>query len=93
MHSQVLAISCDAIFSKQAWGKSLGGISYPLVTDFWPHGEIAKKYGVFNEKLGRSDRSIFVVDQQGIVRWIKLYEPGVMPDNAELLAELKKLKS
>jgi mycoredoxin-dependent peroxiredoxin len=64
-----------------------------LVSDFWPHGEIAKKYGIFNEKLGRSDRSLFVVDKQGIVRWIKLYEPGVLPDNAELLAELKKLKS
>ena len=91
MNSQVLAISCDPIASKQAWGKQLGGISYPLVVDFWPHGEIAIKYGVFNEKLGRADRTIFVVDKQGIIRWIKKYEPGILPDNNELLAELKKL--
>jgi alkyl hydroperoxide reductase subunit AhpC len=91
MNSQVLAVSCDPIFSKQAWGKSLGGIYYPLVADFWPHGDTAKKYGVFNEKLGRSDRAIFVVDKQGILRWIKLYEPGVLPDHLELFAELKKL--
>jgi len=91
VNSQVLAISCDAIFSKQAWGKSLGGISYPLVADFWPHGSIAIKYGIFNDKLGRSDRAIFVVDMQGILRWIKHYEPGVLPDNGELLAELRKL--
>ena len=87
-----MAISCDPIASKQAWGKSLGGISYPLVTDFWPHGEVAQKYGIFNPKLGRPDRAIFVVDKQGIIRWIKHYEPGILPDNAELLAELTKLE-
>lgn len=92
MHSQVLAISCDPIFSKQAWGKALGGIAYPLVADFWPHGQIAIQYGIFNEKLGRSDRAIFIVDKAGVLRWIKKYEPGVMPDNGELFAELRKLK-
>jgi len=91
VNSQVLAISCDPVQSKQAWGKSLGGITYPLVADFWPHGEVSRKYGVFNEKLGRPDRAIFVVDKQGILRWIKHYEAGVLPDNAELLAELRKL--
>ncbi len=92
MKSQVLAISCDPIASKQAWGKSLGGISYPLVSDFWPHGEVCQKYGVLNAKKGSADRAIFVVDMQGIVRWKKLYEPGVLPDNAEVLAELAKLE-
>ncbi len=91
MNSQVLAISCDPVQSKQAWGKSLGGISYPLLSDFWPHGAVSKAYGVFNEKLGRSDRATFVIDTQGIVRWKKHYEPGVLPDNAEILAELKKI--
>jgi len=89
--SQVLAISCDPVPSKQAWGKSLGGISYPLVADFWPHGEMSRKYGVFSEKLGRPERAIFVVDKQGILRWVKRYEAGVLPDNGELLAELRKL--
>ena len=91
VNSQVLAISCDPVQSKQAWGKSLGGISYPLVADFWPHGEVSRKYGVFNEKLGRPDRAIFVIDKQGILRWVKYYEAGVLPDNGELLAELRKL--
>ncbi len=92
MNSQVLAISCDSVFSNRAWGKSLGGISYPLLSDFWPHGEVSQKYGVFNSKQGRADRSIFVVDKEGVIRWIKKYETGVQPDNAELLAELKKLQ-
>ncbi len=69
----------------------MGGISYPLVSDFWPHGQVAIAYGTFNSKLGRSDRAIFVVDKQGILRWSKHYEPGILPDNAEVLAELKKL--
>jgi len=50
------------------------------------------KYGVFNEKLGRSDRAIFVVDKQGIIRLVKVYESGVQPDNVELLAELRRLR-
>jgi alkyl hydroperoxide reductase subunit AhpC len=87
----VLAISCDPIAAKQAWGKALGGISFPLVSDFWPHGQVASAYGVFNPELGRSDRSIFIVDKQGILRWIKRYEPGVMPEIEPILAELRKL--
>lgn len=62
------------------------------MSDFWPHGAVAMKYGVFNEKLGRSDRAIFVVDKQGIIRWVKVYESGVQPDNGELLAELRRLR-
>lgn len=48
-------------------------------------------YGVFNPKLGRPDRATFIVDKQGVLRWTKRYEPGVLPDNAEILAELGKL--
>jgi len=46
---------------------------------------------VFSEKSGRADRAIFVVDKSGVLRWIKKFEPGASPDNAELIAELKKL--
>lgn len=92
MNSQVLAISVDSVDAKIAWGKSLGGISYPLVADFWPHGELAMKYGVFNATRGRSERALIVIDKAGIVRWVKVYEPGHLPDVAELLDELKKLQ-
>lgn len=85
-------MSCDPIFSKQAWGKALGGTWFPLVADFWPHGAVAQKFGVFNEKLGRPDRAIFVIDKTGVIRWVKLYESGVLPNNADLFAELRKLK-
>jgi alkyl hydroperoxide reductase subunit AhpC len=87
----VLAISCDPVFSNRAWGKSLGGISFPLLSDFWPHGAVAVKYGVFDEKVGRAQRSIFVVDKEGVIRWAKKYDVGILPGNDELFAELKKL--
>lgn len=91
LHSQVLAVSCDPVSSKEAWGKWLGGISYPLVADFWPHGEAAEAYGVFNREFGRPDRSTFIIDKQGIVRWIKLFKPGELPDTVQVLEVLREI--
>ncbi len=69
----------------------MGGISFPLVSDFWPHGEVASTYGVFNSEFGRSERATFIVDKQGVVRWLKVYEPGTLPDNQDILEQLRKL--
>lgn len=92
LHSQVLAVSCDPVSSKEAWGKWLGGISYPLVSDFWPHGDVARAYGVFNTEFGRPDRSVFLVDKQGILRWIKLFKPGELPDVVPILDALREIE-
>jgi len=92
LHSQVLAVSCDPIASKEAWGKWLGGISYPLVSDFWPHGAMSQAYGVFNPEFGRPDRSYFIVDRQGILRWIKIYKPGEQPDVSQVLDALREIE-
>lgn len=91
LHSQVLAVSCDPVASKEAWGKWLGGISYPLVSDFWPHGEMCIAYGVFNPEFGRPDRSFFVVDKQGIIRWMRIFKPGELPDTVPLLDALRAI--
>ncbi len=92
MNSQVLAVSCDPLASKEAWGKWLGGISYPLVADFWPHGAISEAYGVFNPEFGRPDRATFIVDKQGILRWIKLFKPGELPDTVQVLNALREIE-
>lgn len=91
LNSQVLAISCDPIASKQAWGKALGGIAFPLIADFWPHGEVSRAYGVFNTEFGRPDRSTFIIDTTGTIRWAMLYEPGTLPDNSEILDQLRQI--
>lgn len=93
LDAQILAVSCDPISAKEAWGKWLGGISYPLVSDFWPHGQAARAYGVFNQEYGRPDRSFFVVDKEGIVRWLKHLMPGQVPDTVEVLDALHEIEA
>ena len=74
-----------------AWAKSLGEINYPLLSDFWPHGTVAKKYGAFIEEEGKSERAIFIIDEKGFIRYIDVHDIDEQPDNEVLLNELKKI--
>jgi len=74
----------------QAWAESLGGISYPLLSDFWPHGEVAQRYGVLRD-VGDAERAIFIIDRQRIIRYIDIHDIDEQPDNEVLFAELAKL--
>jgi glutaredoxin len=84
MQTQVLGLSVDSVPSLKAWAESLGGIIYPLLSDFYPHGKVAKKYGVLR-KDGRSERAIFVLDKGGIVRYVDVHDIDKQPDNDELM--------
>ncbi len=90
-NAQVLGVSCDTVFSHQAFAEKLGGIDFPLLSDFWPHGAVAQAYGVFNAERGFPIRSVFIIDTGGIVRWKKVYPPGSLPDPDELLEALAGL--
>ena len=61
-------ISCDTVFALKAWAAQ-DGYSFELLSDFWPHGEVAKKYGVFDEESGLAVRGSFLIDADGVVRW------------------------
>ncbi len=87
---QVLAISVDSVASHKAWAQSLGGISFPLMADFWPHGEVAQKYGVLNQK-GFADRTVFLIDTGGLIRFIGRYDYTQMADIEELFRQIEKL--
>ena len=90
--AQVLGISVDSIPSHRAWAKSLGEIErYPLLADFHPKGEVARRYGVYKEDAGYTERAVFVVDKRGIVRYIDVHEIGEQPDTDQILEELRKL--
>jgi peroxiredoxin len=65
---QVLAVSVDSPYSNKVWAEQQG-FSFPILSDFWPHGAVAQKYGVFNDVVGRATRGTFVIDKEGIVRW------------------------
>jgi peroxiredoxin len=87
----VLGVSIDAQPAKSAWAESLGPISFDLLSDFYPHGEVARKYGVFREHDGISDRAVFVIDKQGRIAWVRTYEIPEQPNNDELFATLAAL--
>ena len=63
---QVLAVSCDSRHAQRVWAEQKG-YQFPVLSDFWPHGEVAKAYGVFNDALGCANRATFVIDKDGKV--------------------------
>ena len=66
--TEVLGISCDPTYSLRSFADQ-DGLNFPLLSDFWPHGNVARAYDVFDERTGSPDRSSYVVDKQGEVRW------------------------
>ena len=92
LNAHVLGISADAVPSKAAWAKSLGGISFDLLSDFYPHGAVADRYGVL-QPSGFPARSIFLVDLDGRVAWARTYDIGHQPETRELLDQLLRLQT
>jgi len=90
LNPQVLAISVDSVPAHKAWTQQMGGIPYPVLADFYPHGDVAKKYGVLKEQ-GFSERALFIVDKQGKVRFAQVHDLKMQPDNNVVINELKKL--
>ena len=88
---EILQISADTVPSLKAWAEQLGGLPFPLLSDYWPHGAIGKAYGVFNDERGMDKRSAFVLDKEGKVRYAKVYDPGTIPESKELLEQLRKV--
>jgi len=93
--AQVVGISVDSIPSHMAWQKKdIGIMSFPLASDFYPHGEVARKYGILREGdpiPGISDRAVFVVGKDGKLKFAKVYPISQVPDNEEVFAALRKL--
>jgi peroxiredoxin (alkyl hydroperoxide reductase subunit C) len=90
LDAHVLVISNDAGPSKKAWGDSLGGVTYDLLSDFHPHGQVAAQYGVLRND-GLAERAIFLVDKAGVIRWAKCHDMPEQPDFEELVREIQKL--
>jgi mycoredoxin-dependent peroxiredoxin len=76
---QVLGVSVDTPFSLKAWAEQQA-YQFPLLSDFWPHGEVAKAYGVFNEQAGLANRGTFLIDKKGVVRFAEANQPGEARD-------------
>jgi peroxiredoxin len=89
--AQVLGISVDSVPCNTAWAKSLGGLSYDLLSDFHPKGEVARKYGAYRQSDGISERALFVVDKEGKLAFVDIHDISDQPDNEELFDVLRKL--
>ena len=89
--AQVLAISCDSRHSQRTWAEQQG-FTFPVLSDFWPHGAVARDYGVFNEQLGCANRATFVIDKSGkIIDTFESPNLGTAREQAEYKAALAKL--
>jgi peroxiredoxin len=89
--AQVLGISVDSAPCNSAWAKSLGGLTYDLLSDFHPKGAVAKSYGAYRENDGISERAIFIVDKDGKIAYKDIHDISDQPDNEDLFEVLRKL--
>lgn len=92
LNTVALGVSIDTSPSKKEWAKSLGIKKTPLLADFWPHGDVAKKYGIFREGDGFSERVNVLIDENQNVMFFKIYPLGELPDIKEIIDVLKDAK-
>lgn len=78
---QIVGVSVDTPFSLKAWAQQQG-YTFPLLSDFWPHGEVARRYGVFNEDAGLAVRGTFLIDTTGKVAFAEINGPGEARDQS-----------
>ncbi|OLE24697.1 MAG: peroxiredoxin [Actinobacteria bacterium 13_1_20CM_3_71_11] len=76
---QLLTVSVDSAYAHKVWADR-EGYDFPLLADFWPHGAVARAYGVFNEERGFANRGTFLIDRSGVVRFAEMYPPGQARD-------------
>ena len=89
LNTVALGISVDTVPSKKAWAKELGIKNTRLLSDFWPHGDVARSYGIFREREGISERANIIVDVDGQVIFVKVYPISQLPDIEEIIKALE----
>ncbi|HXK71996.1 MAG: peroxiredoxin [Clostridia bacterium] len=91
LNTVALGLSVDPVPGKLAWASVLRIKNTPLLSDFWPHGKAAKDYGIFLEDMGISERANVIIDEEGIVRWMKIYPIAQLPDIEEVFKKLEEI--
>ena len=86
-----MGVSTDSKYANGAWAKAIGGVTYPLLSDFYPHGAVTQAYGVLHAG-GMPERALFIIDKDGVVRYIDVHDIGEQPDESVLFEELAKLQ-
>jgi len=86
-----LGITVDNLPTLHAWTQEMGGLWFPVLSDFWPHGAVAAKYGVLRSD-GTAERALFVIDKQGVIRYVDVHDINERPPLDELVRALERLK-
>ncbi|MEI7639516.1 MAG: peroxiredoxin [Syntrophus sp. (in: bacteria)] len=87
----ILGISVDNIPTLYSWTNQMGNLWFPVLSDFWPHGKVAKQYGILRSD-GVAERAIFIIDKKGIIRYIDVHDINVRPPLENLITAVEKLK-
>jgi peroxiredoxin len=89
LNAVALGIGVDSVPSNKAWAESMGVKNTRLLSDFWPHGAVAKAYGIFRENDGFSERANIVIDEKGKVIFAQTYPIAQQPEVEEVLEILR----
>ena len=87
----LLGISVDNIPTLHAWTNEMGKVWFHVLSDFWPHGAVAKTYGVLRSN-GTAERALFIIDKEGVIRFIQVSDVNKKPDPSVCAVELRKLE-
>jgi peroxiredoxin (alkyl hydroperoxide reductase subunit C) len=83
----ILGVTVDNLGTLHAWTQGMGGLWFPVLSDFWPHGEVAQRYGVLRGD-GMAERALIVVDKKGVIRYIDIHDINTRPDLTLLVRAL-----
>jgi peroxiredoxin len=89
---QIVTVSVDSVWAHKVWADR-DGFDFPLLADFWPHGEVARAYGVFNDVAGFANRGTFLIDSDGIIRFAEMLGPGEARDQSAWRRALMELRT
>jgi alkyl hydroperoxide reductase subunit AhpC len=89
-NTEVVAISVDSIMNTTVWEREIGPLDFPLASDFWPHGEVCRAYGVLSDE-GSAERAVFIVDRSGIISFSRTYPLNEIPDVRDTLEILARM--
>ena len=86
----LIGITVDNIPTLYSWTKSMGGVWFPVLSDFYPHGKVADSFGVLRSD-GTTERALFIIDKKGIIRYIDVHDINLRPKLDSIVKELSKL--
>jgi peroxiredoxin len=91
LNTIAVGLSVDSVPTKKAWAKSLGIVDTGILADFWPHGGVASLYGLFRDAEGFSQRANVLVNEDGRVAWVKIYDLPQLPPIDEVIEAIRNL--